>query len=64
MTDRVCENCGMPDEELLLVHRVYVIPERWDQPGEEKVLPDAELWCVSCCSQYPHNPAQTDTEGD
>jgi hypothetical protein len=55
MTDRVCENCAMPDEELVLVRRVYVTPERWDSPeAEAKIVDEAELWCVSCCSQYPH----------
>jgi hypothetical protein len=55
MTERACENCGFPDEELVLVRRVYVTPETWDQPGSEKVIEDAELWCVSCCSQYAHD---------
>jgi hypothetical protein len=55
MTERTCENCGFPDEELVLVRRVYVTPETWDQPGSEKVVEDTELWCVSCCSQYPHD---------
>ena len=55
MTDRVCENCAMPDEELVLVRRVYVTPEAWDSPeAEAKIVDEAELWCVSCCTQYPH----------
>jgi hypothetical protein len=55
MTDRVCENCAMPDEELVLVRRVYVTPEAWDRPeAEAKIVDEAELWCVSCCTQYPH----------
>ena len=29
MTQRVCENCAFPDEELALVRRVYVTPETW-----------------------------------
>ena len=45
----------MPDEELALVRRVYVTPERWDSPrAEARVVDEAELWCVSCRSQYPH----------
>ena len=32
MAERVCENCGFPDDELILVRRVYVVPETWDQP--------------------------------
>ncbi|HEY3725363.1 MAG TPA: hypothetical protein VGN59_18565 [Acidimicrobiia bacterium] len=55
MSERVCENCAMPDEELVLVRRVYVTPERWDSPrAEARVVDEAELWCISCCSQYPH----------
>lgn len=53
MAERVCENCGFPDDELVLVRRVYVVPESWDQPGSTTVMPEAELWCVSCVSQYP-----------
>ena len=45
----------MPDEELVLVRRVYVTPERWDSPqASAREVGDAELWCISCCSQYPH----------
>jgi hypothetical protein len=62
MTDRVCENCGFPDEELVLVRRVYVVPESWDQPGSTTVVPETELWCVSCVSQYPCELAED--EGD
>jgi hypothetical protein len=64
MTERACENCGFPDEELVLVRRVYVTPETWDQPASEKVLDDTELWCVSCCSQYPHDVVDDADEGD
>jgi hypothetical protein len=52
---RVCENCGFEDDELILVRRVYVVPETWDQPASETVVPEPELWCVSCVSQYPCN---------
>ena len=49
---RACENCGIPDDELMLVHRVYVAP---DGPGETDQVEEAtELWCLSCTSQYPH----------
>lgn len=61
MTLRVCENCGIEDDELLLVRRVYVTPERWDQPGGVDVVPEPELWCVSCVTQYPCEPAEDDT---
>jgi hypothetical protein len=55
MADRVCQNCARPDDELVLVRRVYVTPERWDSPdAEARIEAETELWCVSCCSQYPH----------
>jgi hypothetical protein len=63
MTERVCENCGFADEELVLVRRVYVRPETWDQPGSETVVEEPELWCVSCCSQYPNELVTDDDEG-
>ena len=45
----------MPDDELVLVRRVYVTPERWDSPDATAVESgDPEHWCISCCSQYPH----------
>ncbi|MGQ0825143.1 MAG: hypothetical protein ACT4OX_09000 [Actinomycetota bacterium] len=64
MTQRACENCGVPDDELVLVHRVYVRPETWDQPASHSVVPDAELWCVSCCSQYPHQTVDDEAASD
>ena len=54
MSDRACENCGFVDDELVLVRRVYVVPETWDTPGSATVVEEPELWCVSCCSQYPN----------
>jgi len=57
VTDRACENCGFLDEELVLVRRVYLVPESWDSEAKLTVVPDAELWCVSCVSQYPCEPA-------
>ena len=58
MTDRVCENCAMADDELVLVRRVYVVPPAWDSPGSETVVAEPELWCISCVSQYPCEPAE------
>lgn len=60
MTERVCENCARPDEELELVHRVYVTPETWDTPAAIQTLDEGELWCPTCRSQYPHEPAASD----
>ncbi len=62
MTQRVCENCAFPDEELALVRRIYVTPESWDRPGSHQVVEESELWCVSCRSQYPHELVEDDEE--
>ena len=63
MSDRACENCGFVDDELVLVRRVYVVPETWDQPGSATVVEEPELWCVSCCSQYPNDPIPDEEAG-
>ena len=57
----VCENCAREDDELVLVRRVYVTPESWDTPGSSRTQPGAELWCFSCRTQYPHEPADEET---
>ncbi len=53
--NRSCESCGNPDDEMVLVQRVYADPNRPEVP--ERVEDTAELWCLSCASQYPHQPA-------
>ena len=58
MTERACENCGIPDDELLLVRRIYLVPETWDTPASKTVVEDPELWCISCASQYPCESAE------
>lgn len=52
--ERVCESCGREDDDLVLVQRVYVVPESWDTPGSSQTMPGGELWCFSCRSVYPH----------
>ena len=54
MLERACENCARDDDDLVAVHRVYVIPESWDTPGSSQKVDEVELWCFSCRSQYPH----------
>ena len=45
----------MPNEELVLVKRVYVTPASWDTPdADARIVDETERWCVSCCTQYPH----------
>lgn len=53
MTEPVCDNCGFEDPALVTVRRVYVVPETWDQTPSERIVPEAERWCVPCVTQYP-----------
>jgi hypothetical protein len=57
---RVCENCAREDDDLVLVNRLYVMPEAWDTPGSVTRVAEAELWCFSCRSQYPHEVFEGD----
>jgi hypothetical protein len=58
----VCENCGFVDEDLVTVRRIYVVPETWEHPASHTVVPEPELWCVSCVSQYPCEPADDEPD--
>jgi hypothetical protein len=60
----VCENCARDDDELMAVRRVYVVPESWDTPASSTTMDALELWCFSCRSMYPHEPADESSEGD
>ncbi|HUQ40493.1 MAG TPA: hypothetical protein VM030_10090 [Acidimicrobiales bacterium] len=53
----VCDNCARDDDEVVAVHRVYVVPEAWDTPGSSTTLEETEHWCFSCRTMYPHEPA-------
>jgi hypothetical protein len=53
MPTRECDNCAIPDDDLVLVRRVYLVPPSWDTPGSRTVIAEPELWCMSCLSQYP-----------
>jgi hypothetical protein len=60
--ERVCENCAREDDDLVVVRRLYVVPNEWsasdpaaeDGPGSVTRVEETELWCFSCRSQYPH----------
>lgn len=60
--ERVCENCAGEDDELVAVHRLYVVPDSWDTPGSTTRVEETELWCFSCRSLYPHEPAEAAQE--
>jgi len=56
-----CENCARADDDLVLVHRLYVIPEDWDTAGSTTRIEETEMWCFSCRSLYPHELADRST---
>jgi hypothetical protein len=62
--ERVCENCGGEDDDLVAVHRLYVVPESWDSAGGTSRVEATELWCFSCRSMYPHEVADGDGAPD
>jgi len=43
VTDRTCDNCAHPDDELVLVRCVYVTPETWDTPSSIVVVEPPEV---------------------
>ena len=49
-----CDNCDRDDDELIVVHRLYVVPESWDTAGSVTKVDETERWCFSCRSMYPH----------
>jgi hypothetical protein len=49
-----CASCGRDEDDLVLVHRVYVTPESWDTEGKVDVVDDVEQWCFVCRTHYPH----------
>lgn len=55
--DGRCDNCDREDSDVVLVHRVYVVPEAWDTPGSRTRVEAPERWCFSCRSIYPHELA-------
>ena len=46
-----CASCGIVDDELVLVRRVYLRPDE----GRHVVEPP-EAWCIPCATQYPCEP--------
>ncbi len=53
-----CENCGGDDSDLVVVHRLYVVPESWDTKGSVTRVEETERWCFPCRSMYPHEVAE------
>jgi hypothetical protein len=56
-TSGTCENCARDDDDLIRVHRVYIVPESWETSRSETTVDEVEVWCFSCRSMYPHHLA-------
>lgn len=54
-----CESCGAPepDDDLRLVHRIYLETDGQGRIVGERVLSDVERWCEPCRTLYPNRPA-------
>ena len=59
-----CDNCGheVDEADIAAVHRIYVVPETWDQAGSSTTMTDVERWCWSCRTQYPHEEVSQEAE--
>jgi hypothetical protein len=54
----LCGSCGRDEDDLDAVRRVYVVPQSWDTEASRTVEDGVELWCFTCRSMYPHEPAE------
>jgi hypothetical protein len=59
---RPCDSCGVPDDRLEPVHRVYLDIDELGRVRDTTVLPDTEWWCPACRATYPNVPVP-DTSG-
>lgn len=67
MDAATCDSCGGDGgEDLVALHRLYVVPESWDQDSSVTRLDEVERWCSACRAHYPHElivAAPPDGEG-
>jgi hypothetical protein len=61
MSETTCQSCGDRGVETVLVRRLYITPEAWDQPASVRV-DDDEWWCFVCRTHYPHQELGDDGE--
>lgn len=53
----VCESCARDDDDLVLVHRIYIELGGEGEENRSTVIQQPELWCFTCRSMYPHRVA-------
>lgn len=59
-----CDSCGDPErDDLVALHRLYVIPEDWDTEGKVARVEEVERWCVPCRTHYPHEVVEPGEPG-
>lgn len=56
-TEGDCDSCGAPDDELVLVRRIYLTTDGEGRVIGQQVQPDLERWCLACRTLYPHEQA-------
>jgi hypothetical protein len=49
-----CDSCGDTGADLVVVTRLYVVPESWDTEGSVTEADGTERWCFPCRTHYPH----------
>jgi hypothetical protein len=52
-----CESCGIPDDRLEPVRRVYLDVDDLGRVFEVSTVAEIERWCPACRATYPHKPA-------
>jgi hypothetical protein len=49
----VCDSCGDEVDDLVALHRIYVVPAVNGEVSAERAS-EVEQWCFPCRTHYPH----------
>ncbi|MDQ6696390.1 MAG: hypothetical protein M3Z46_02895 [Actinomycetota bacterium] len=49
----VCDSCGDEVDDLVAVHRIYVMPATDGEVSAQRSS-EIEHWCFPCRTHYPH----------
>ena len=50
----VCDSCGDEVDDLVALHRIYVVPTGEGGEVRAERTRDIEHWCYPCRTHYPH----------
>jgi hypothetical protein len=53
---RACDSCGVGDDRLEQVHRVYLDIDELGRAHEVSTVAATEWWCPACRVTYPNKP--------